>query len=73
MMTALTASLALLPLIISGPTMGKELLFPLATVIFGGLVLSTTIELFLRPGLFYAFGKTGAEKALAGKYGVELE
>jgi Cu/Ag efflux pump CusA len=34
MMTALTASLALLPLIVSGPAMGKELLFPLATVIF---------------------------------------
>lgn len=53
--------------------MGKELLFPLATVIFGGLVFSTAIELFLRPGLFYAFGKAGAEKALAGKHGAELE
>ena len=73
MMTALTASLALLPLIVSGPAMGKELLFPLATVIFGGLVFSTAIELFLRPGLFYAFGKAGAEKSLAGKHGAELE
>jgi CzcA family heavy metal efflux pump len=72
MMTALTASLALLPLIVSGPTMGKELLFPLATVIFGGLMFSTAIELFLRPGLFYAFGKVGAEKAMM-KRGVELE
>lgn len=73
LMTALTASFALLPLIVSGPAMGKELLFPLATVIFGGLVFSTAIELFLRPGLFYAFGKAGAEKALAGKHGAELE
>lgn len=73
MMTALTASLALLPLIVSGPAMGKELLFPLATVIFGGLVFSTAIELFLRPGLFYAFGRAGAEKSISGKYGAELE
>lgn len=73
LMTALTASFALLPLIVSGPAMGKELLFPLATVIFGGLVFSTAIELFLRPGLFYAFGKAGAEKALAGRHGAELE
>lgn len=58
MMTALTASLALLPLIVYGPATGKELLFPLATVIFGGLVFSTAIELLLRPGLFYAFGKS---------------
>lgn len=73
MMTALTASLALLPLIVYGPAMGKELLFPLATVIFWGLVFSTAIELFLRPWLFYAFGKNGAEKALVKKDGAELE
>lgn len=72
-MTALTAALALLPLIVYGPAMGKELLFPLATVIFGGLVFSTMIELFLRPGLFYAFGENGAEKALKGKNGEGME
>lgn len=36
-------------------------------------MFSTAIELFLRPGLFYAFGKYGAEKALAGRHGADLE
>lgn len=66
-MTALTAMLALLPLIVYGPAMGKELLFPLATVIFGGLLFSTAIELFLRPGLFYAFGRAGAEQSIGNE------
>ncbi len=49
MMTALTASLGLIPLLIGGDATGKELLSPIATVIFGGIVLSTLVELFIRP------------------------
>ena len=57
MMTALTASLGLIPLLIGGDATGKELLSPIATVIFGGIVLSTLVELFIRPGLFYRYGE----------------
>ncbi len=57
LMTALTTGLALLPLILAGGDPGKEMLNPLAVVIFGGLISSTVISLFLTPALFYRFGK----------------
>ena len=57
LMTALVAALALIPLMLAGEEPGKELLNPLATVIFGGLISSTIISLFLIPALFYRFGR----------------
>ncbi|OGH92594.1 MAG: hypothetical protein A2563_02870 [Candidatus Magasanikbacteria bacterium RIFOXYD1_FULL_40_23] len=60
LMTSLVAALALIPLIISGGEPGKEMLNPLAVVIFGGLISSTIISLFLTPALFYRFGKKTA-------------
>ena len=62
LMTSLVTSLALIPLIISGGDPGKEMLYPLAVVIFGGLTSSTIISLFLTPALFYRFGKSAALK-----------
>lgn len=62
LMTSLVASLALIPLIISGGDPGKEMLNPLAIVVFGGLISSTIISLFLTPALFYRFGKKAALK-----------
>jgi CzcA family heavy metal efflux pump len=63
LMTSLVAALALIPLLISGSEPGKEMLHPLAVVIFGGLVSSTVISLFLTPALFYRFGKKAALKS----------
>ncbi len=60
LMTALTALLALIPFILAGEDPGKEMLNPLAVVIFGGLTSSTIISLFLTPSLFYRFGKKAA-------------
>ena len=57
LITSLVTSLALIPLLFSGSAPGKELLHPLAVVIFGGLISSTVISLFLTPALFYKFGK----------------
>lgn len=57
LMTSLVTSLALIPLLIGGSEPGKEMLHPLAVVIFGGLIFSTVISLFLTPALFYCFGK----------------
>jgi CzcA family heavy metal efflux pump len=62
LMTSLVAALALVPLIVSGGDPGKEMLYPLAVVIFGGLMSSTAISLFLTPALFYRFGKKSALK-----------
>lgn len=53
MMTTLTTGCALIPLVIGGNEPGKEILYPVATVILGGLVTSALAEYGLRPGLFY--------------------
>lgn len=66
LMTALTASLALIPLLFAGDAPGKEMLHPLAVVIFGGLISSTVISLFLTPALFYRFGKKTAMRVNEG-------
>lgn len=57
LMTSLVTALALIPLLLYGSEPGKEMLHPLAVVIFGGLISSTVISLFLTPAMFYRFGK----------------
>lgn len=57
LMTSLVTSLALVPLLLYGDEPGKEMLHPLAVVVFGGLLSSTIISLFLTPALLYRFGK----------------
>ena len=53
LMTALTTGLGLIPLVIGGHLPGKEILYPVATVILGGLITSTMCELLIRPGLVW--------------------
>lgn len=55
LMTALTAALAMVPLLWGEPA-GKEILQPLAVVVFGGLFTSTTLTLVVIPALFERFG-----------------
>lgn len=57
LMTASTASLALIPLIIAADQPGREILHPVAVVIFSGLFSSTLLDLMLRPLIFWRFGK----------------
>lgn len=57
LMTALTASLALIPLVIAADEPGRELLHPVAVVIFCGLFSSTLLDLTVRPLMFWKFGK----------------
>ena len=57
MMTALATALALLPLLIYGNRPGQEIEFPMATVILGGLLTSTLLNLFVLPGLYLRFGR----------------
>lgn len=54
-MTALTAALAMVPLMI-GSGAGKEILQPLAIVVFGGLFSSTALTLVVIPALLTLFG-----------------
>ena len=64
LMTALTAILGLIPLVLAGGTPGKEILHPVAVVIVGGLVSSTLLDMFVTPAVFYHFGKNSAEKSV---------
>ncbi|MFO1482672.1 MAG: efflux RND transporter permease subunit [Verrucomicrobiaceae bacterium] len=57
LMTAATAALALLPLVLKGDVPGNEIERPMALVILGGLVTSTLLNLFLLPALYARFGK----------------
>jgi HME family heavy-metal exporter len=61
-MTALTTGMGLLPLLLSAGETGREILYPIATVVIGGLITSTIFEFLLRPALFWTFGRRAAEK-----------
>ncbi len=57
LMTALSAGLALLPLLIAVDEPGKEILHPVAVTIFGGLVSATLLDALITPVLFLMFGR----------------
>ena len=62
LMTTLTTGLGLVPLVIGGHLPGKAILFPVATVILGGLVTATACEILVRPGLFWFFTNWSPEQ-----------
>jgi heavy-metal exporter, HME family len=57
LLTALSAGLALVPLMVGAGEPGKELLHPVAIVIFGGLISATLLDAVLTPILFLKFGE----------------
>lgn len=61
LMTALTAGFGLVPLVLAAGEPGKEILYPVATVILGGLISSTLLDFFVHPALFWSFGRKAAE------------
>jgi heavy-metal exporter, HME family len=62
LLTALSAGLALTPLLFAAGEPGREILHPVAVTIFGGLVSSTLLDALLTPTLFLAFGRTALER-----------
>jgi CzcA family heavy metal efflux pump len=56
LMTALSAGIALLPLMIDAQAPGKEILHPVAITIFGGLITATLLDMLLTPVLFLRHG-----------------
>ena len=62
LMTALTSGIGLVPLAMAAGEPGKEILYPIATVIIGGLISSTLLEFLVRPALFWSFGLRSAQR-----------
>tara|TARA_R110002049_G_scaffold288423_1_gene470872 strand:- start:43278 stop:46655 length:3378 start_codon:yes stop_codon:yes gene_type:complete len=71
LMTALTSGIGLLPLALAAGEPGKEILYPIATVIVGGLLTSTLAEFFVRPALFWTIGQ-GAGKQIVKDHQEEM-
>ena len=61
LMTALVAALALIPLTLDPQAAGKEILYPVATVILGGLLSSTLLDMVVTPTVFWMWGKKAVE------------
>jgi CzcA family heavy metal efflux pump len=59
LMTALTAGLALIPLVLQGHEPGNEIQSPMAQVILGGLLTSTFLNLVVVPALYERWGGGG--------------
>lgn len=64
LMTALSAGIALIPLVLAPGEPGKEILHPVAVAIVGGLVFSTLLDVVVTPTVFFLIGRKAAEKAL---------
>ena len=64
LMTALTSGIGLIPLAMAAGEPGKEILYPIATVIIGGLSTSTLLEFLVRPALFWRFGVSAAQRVV---------
>lgn len=62
LMTAASACFGLLPLLIMPNAPGKEILYPMAVVIFGGLLVATFLDSLLTPLLFLRFGRASMER-----------
>jgi len=69
LMTALSAGLALIPLLIGAGEPGREILHPVAVTIFGGLISATLLDTFLTPVLFLTFGRKPLGRILAARAG----
>ncbi len=72
LMTCLTTGIGLVPLALSAGETGKEILYPVATVIIGGLITSTALEFLVRPALFWQFGMKAA-KSVVESESTEIE
>jgi Cu/Ag efflux pump CusA len=65
LMTASTAGLALVPLVLQAGEPGKEILYPVAVVILGGLISSTLLDILVTPAVFFRYGRPALEAYLA--------
>jgi HME family heavy-metal exporter len=72
LMTALSAGVALMPLLIGADSPGKEILHPVAVTIFGGLISATLLDAFLTPVLFLRYGGKAIERLRSARAPEEI-
>jgi HME family heavy-metal exporter len=65
LMTALVAAFALAPLLFEAGQPGTEVLYPVAVVIFSGLISATLLDSFLTPAMVWHFGRKPIERLAA--------
>ena len=65
LMTALSAGVALVPLLFDAAMPEKRILHPVAVTIFGGLVSATLLDTLLTPVLFMRFGEKPLDRILS--------
>lgn len=65
LMTALTAALALIPMIINGDKSGNEIQSPMAVVVLGGLITSTLLNIYVIPIVYEIFKKREEKRMIA--------
>ncbi|QTN31415.1 efflux RND transporter permease subunit [Akkermansiaceae bacterium] len=65
LMTALSAGIGLIPLVLAADQPGKEILHPVAVVIVGGLISSTFLDMAVTPAMFWLIGRKAAARALS--------
>ncbi|MFN8856435.1 MAG: efflux RND transporter permease subunit, partial [Planctomycetaceae bacterium] len=68
LMTAMTSFIGFLPLLFGAGQTGKEILYPLAVVVFGGMLASTILDQVVTPALFFRFGRN-----VSTRHDVEVE
>jgi Cu/Ag efflux pump CusA len=61
MMTAMTSFIGLVPLLFGYGEPGKEILYPLSVVVFGGMLASTILDQVVTPALFFLFGSQASQ------------
>ncbi|MCZ6787263.1 MAG: efflux RND transporter permease subunit, partial [Planctomycetota bacterium] len=66
LMTALTSGLALVPLVLSKGEAGKEILYPVALVVLGGLLTSTLLDFAVTPTIFFNYSGKAAARVAEG-------
>ena len=72
LMTALVAALALVPLTLDKSAAGKEILYPVAVVILGGLLSSTLLDIVVTPVVFRLVGERALRQYRANHTGPHL-
>ena len=73
LMTTIITFMAFIPFAVLGNVPGLEVIFPMSMVVFGGVITSLLLNLFVLPGLYLQFGKASETSMEEEKAMLELD